>query len=99
VTDLDANRWEALRLAFSPRVRRRATKAALIVGTVLLAINHGDAILSGHIPLARFLRMLLTVVVPYVVSTVSSVGAILDLRKTHAPVSPVSPVSDILSGP
>jgi gamma-glutamyltranspeptidase/glutathione hydrolase len=73
---------EWLRTAFSPPVRRRAVKAALIVGTVLLTINHGDAIVSGNVSLARFLRMILTVIVPYVVSTVSSVGAILDMRKT-----------------
>jgi hypothetical protein len=71
---------EWLRTAFSGPVRRRAIRVALVVGTVLLAINHGDAILSGHIPPVRLLRMILTVVVPYVVSTVSSVGAILDMR-------------------
>ena len=70
---------EWLRIAFSGPVRRRAIKVALVVGAVLLAINHGDAILSGNIPLVRLLRMLLTVVVPYVVSTVSSTGAILDM--------------------
>src|SRR3954463_13520837 len=73
---------EGLRTAFSPPVRRRAVRVALIVGTILLAINHGDAILSGHVSFTRFLRMILTVIVPYVVSTVSSAGAILDMRKT-----------------
>jgi hypothetical protein len=71
---------EWLRIAFSGPVRRRAIKVALVVGTVLLAINHGDAILSGNVPPVRLLRMILTVVVPYVVSTVSSTGAILDMR-------------------
>ena len=72
---------EWLAIAFSGTVRRRALKVALVVGAVLLAINHGDAILSGHISLVRLLRMLLTVTVPYVVSTVSSVGAILDIQR------------------
>jgi hypothetical protein len=72
---------EWLRIAVSGPVRRRAVKVALIVGAVLLVINHGDAILSGRISLVRLLRMLLTVIVPYVVSTVSSVGAILDMRR------------------
>jgi len=71
---------EWLRIAFSGPVRRRALKVALVVGAILLAINHGDAILSGNIPPVRWLRMILTVVVPYVVSTVSSTGAILDMR-------------------
>ena len=71
---------EQLRIALSGPVRRRAIKVALIVGTILLAINHGDAILRGDLPPLRWLRMILTVAVPYVVSTVSAVGAILDLR-------------------
>ena len=71
---------EWLRIAFSGPVRRRAIKVALVVGAVLLAINHGDAILSGNIPLVRLLRMILTVFVPYAVSTVSSTGAILEMR-------------------
>ncbi|HEY2737489.1 MAG TPA: nitrate/nitrite transporter NrtS [Thermoanaerobaculia bacterium] len=75
---------EWLRIAFSGPVRRRALKVALVVGTVLLAINHGDAILSGNISPVRWLRMILTVVVPYAVSTLSSVGAILDMRKPSA---------------
>jgi hypothetical protein len=89
---------EWLRTALSPAVSRRALKMALIVGSVLLIINHGDALLSGHISLSRLLRMLLTVVVPYVVSTVSSAGAILEMRHA-APASPVSPVSDTLLKP
>ena len=69
-------------VAFSATVRRRAFKVALIVGSILLAINHGDALLKGEISLARLLRMILTVIVPYIVSTVSSTGAILELRKS-----------------
>jgi hypothetical protein len=98
------NEW--LRTAFSPPVRRRAIRVALIVGTILLAINHGDAILSGHIPPVRLFRMILTVIVPYVVSTLSSVGAILDMRAgrdetVRGPSSsrPSPSSSDILEGP
>ena len=75
-------------MAFSATVRRRALKVALIVGSILLAINHGDALLKGEISLPRLLRMILTVIVPYVVSTVSSTGAILEMRK--APQAPPS---------
>jgi hypothetical protein len=70
------------RVAFSATVRRRAFKVALVVGSILLAINHGDALLKGQISLSRLLRMILTVIVPYVVSTVSSTGAILEMRKS-----------------
>lgn len=48
---------------------------AVVVGTVLVAINHGDALLRGELDGLRLLRMGLTVMVPYVVSTLSSVGA------------------------
>jgi len=59
----------------------RACKFALVVGAVLIAINHGDAILRGDLDARRVLRMGLTVLVPYVVSTLSSVGATLAQRK------------------
>lgn len=41
-------------------------------------INHGDAILRGDLPTVRLLQMGLTVMVPYMVSTFSSVGAMLE---------------------
>jgi hypothetical protein len=47
-----------------------------VVGAVLIAINHGDAILEGDVPRTRILKMLLTICVPYAVSTLSSVGAL-----------------------
>lgn len=62
-------------LAFAPRVVRRALKYAVIVGTILILINHSDAILRGDLPPARLFRMLLTFAVPYTVSTLSSVEA------------------------
>jgi hypothetical protein len=63
-------------LAFSGPVVRRALLYALVVGSVLIAINHGDALLRDGLTLGRLLRMGLTVLVPYVVSTSSSVGAL-----------------------
>lgn len=64
-----------LRLAMSPTVVRRSIGYAVVVGAILIAINHGDALLNGGITFSRVCRMGLTVVVPYVVSTLSSVGA------------------------
>ena len=66
---------EWLSLATRPAVVRRALGYAIVVGTVLIVINHGDAILRGDLSMARLVRMALTVTVPYVVSTASSVGA------------------------
>ena len=54
----------------------RALRVALLVGTVLIAINHGDRILNGSVAQLDFLKMILTYFVPYGVSTFSSVAAI-----------------------
>lgn len=63
-------------IALRRSVIRRGVAYAVVVGAVLITINHGDAILRGDVPLARLLKMGLTVLVPYAVSTLSSVGAI-----------------------
>ncbi|MCB1053386.1 MAG: nitrate/nitrite transporter NrtS [Acidobacteria bacterium] len=67
-------------LATQKKVVKRALTYALVVGTVLITINHGDAILSGDLNSGRLLKMGLTVMVPYLVSTFSSVGAIRSLQ-------------------
>ena len=64
------------RRASSGLVVHRALKYAVVVGAILIAINHSDAILRGDLPPARLFRMALTVVVPYMVSTLSSVEAL-----------------------
>jgi hypothetical protein len=75
---MSARRW--LAVATERAVVLRACKFALVVGAVLIAINHGDALLAGDVSAGRLLKMGLTVLVPYVVSTLSSVGATLALR-------------------
>ena len=67
---------ESIQIALSFSVVRRALGYAVVVGAVLIAINQGDAILAGDVDLARWLRMGLTAIVPYVVSTLSSVQAL-----------------------
>jgi hypothetical protein len=71
-------RW--IRIACEPAVVRRAVAFAVIVGAILIAINHGDALLRGELGTLRLAKMGLTVLVPYMVSTISSVGAIQGLR-------------------
>lgn len=63
-----------LHLAAHPATVRRAFLTALIVGSVLILINHGPAIISGEITRARLFQMCLTILVPYIVSTTSSVS-------------------------
>ena len=57
-------------------VVRRSRRVALGVGSLLVAINHGDHLLSGGVTTTGWLKMALTFLVPYAVSTYASVGAI-----------------------
>ena len=71
---------EWLSLCISKPVMRRAFYTSLIVGIVLIVINQGDAIIRKQMDSVRLFRMCLTVLVPYVVSTVSSVSTVLSMR-------------------
>jgi hypothetical protein len=66
-------------------VVKRALGYAVVVGCVLISINHGDAILKGDLSGGRLFKMALTVLVPYVVSTLSSVGALRDRGQSQDP--------------
>lgn len=72
---------EWLRIAEEPAVVRRSMKYAVVVGAILITINHGNALFQGSFTGARLLQMGLTMVVPYLVSTASSVGAIREARR------------------
>jgi hypothetical protein len=72
-------------MARSGSVVSRASKYAVVVGAVLIAINHGDAVLRGDLAAGRLWRMGLTVLVPYVVSTLSSVGAMRQMSRGRPP--------------
>jgi len=61
-------------------VVRRSLRVALVVGSLLVAINHGDHLLSGGVTTTGWLKMALTFLVPYAVSTYASVGAIREGR-------------------
>lgn len=73
-----ATLMEWCRLACQPSVVRRGLKFAVVVGAVLIAINHSDAIIRGELKTSNYLKMGLTVIVPYVVSVLSSVGAMME---------------------
>jgi len=72
---------EWFELAKSAPVVRRALGYALVVGAILIGINHGDAILAGGVGREHLFKMGLTVIVPYLVSTFSSVGALRGARR------------------
>ena len=64
-------------LTFGPLVRRSAI-VALIVGTILTAINQGNIIIGGDFPASLYWKIPLTYAVPYCVATT---GAILNGRR------------------
>lgn len=66
----------ALEIATSGPVVRRALGYAVVVGAILISINHFDALLRGDVDTLRGIKMALTVLVPYTVSTLSSVQAL-----------------------
>ena len=65
-----------LQLAMSRPVVLRGLMCALIVGTVLCAINHGDCLLSGTFGWPCAAKSAITALVPYMVSVISSVHAL-----------------------
>lgn len=70
-------------LAFSKKVMPSAIKVALLVGTVLAFINHGEKILSLSLSVEDTLKIGLTYIVPYAVSTWSAVKAIRSNMNTE----------------
>jgi len=64
-----------IKIAMRSEVIRTATKFALVVGLILAIINHGDAMLDGSMQMVDWLKVGLTMIVPYTVSTLSSISA------------------------
>ncbi|PLS21250.1 nitrate/nitrite transporter NrtS [Neptunicoccus cionae] len=54
----------------------RALRIAAIVGVVLALINHGDQLVVGAFSIAMLFKITLTFLVPFCVSTYSSVLAV-----------------------
>ena len=52
----------------------RAIKIAGVVGTLLMIINHGDRLIAGAMEPIHWLKVILTYLVPYFVSTYSSLA-------------------------
>ncbi|MDX8397048.1 MAG: nitrate/nitrite transporter NrtS [Mariprofundaceae bacterium] len=66
---------QRLKVACQPKVVRTATRFALIVGPILVMINHGDMIIDHTMSREEWLKSALTMLVPYIVSTLSSISA------------------------
>lgn len=63
--------WCALR--YAPMLRRSAL-TAVVVGTVLVAINQGATLLAGYFPSTLAWQIPLTYVVPFCVATWGALG-------------------------
>ncbi len=69
-----------LKTARDPAIVRCSMKYAFVVGPVLVAINYGDTIVQGRLSGADMVKIILTMLVPYMVSTFSSVGTMCRMQ-------------------
>ena len=65
-----------LELALTPPVVSRALRIAAVVGTILVAIDQGEVIITGGLTTKTALQIALTYMVPYLVSTYAAVEAL-----------------------
>lgn len=72
---------EWLTIAIRRDVVIRGLKVGAIIGTILVAINRGDAIISGSLDTAAAWKIPMTYLVPYCVSTYAGVSAIIAHRE------------------
>jgi len=68
-----------LSIAFEASILKRSVMVSAFVGTILMIINHGDVILAGNLTMTHIFKIILTYVVPFLVSTYSSVES----KRTH----------------
>ena len=62
-----------LSMAFEASILKRSLIVTFLVGTTLMMINHGDVIISGSVTSTHIFKIVLTYIVPFLVSTYSSV--------------------------
>lgn len=70
-----------LRMALDVKSVSRAAKVSVVVGSILIVINHGDTIIQMRQP--DWVKVLLTYVVPYCVSLWTSIVKGLETYATH----------------
>jgi hypothetical protein len=62
-------------IAFEKTILLRSLRVSFLVGSLLMLINHGELIFAGAMESKHWLKVLLTFLVPYFVSTYSSVAS------------------------
>jgi hypothetical protein len=73
VTSKRGNQHPLIMYCFERSTLWFSIKMALVVGTILGIINHGQAIVTGHFTSDRLLPLLLTYCVPFSVSLFSQI--------------------------
>lgn len=73
------NTW--FEIAAQKNILTRAIKVAVVVGSILMMINYGDIIMSNGLSFKEITKITLTYLVPYCVSTYSSVEAVCAAKK------------------
>lgn len=68
----------------------RSIKTALVVGTILAFINHGQQFLSGNFSLSWIVPMLVTYLVPFAVATYGQVQGKRQRDRLQTSVSTVA---------
>jgi len=78
-------RWnrpvEAIGLFLRGHTLRTAVPTALIVGTVLCAVNQGTILMAGQATTGTWVRMVINYLVPFVVASVGYLGARRAVRR------------------
>ncbi len=69
---------EFIHVAMRATVLKRAIIIALIVGTIIAVINYYDKMIAASLSSSDIIKIAITFLVPYAVSTISSVMAITD---------------------
>ena len=65
-----------LAVAMRPDIFARSVRIALVVGSLLALINHGERIVSGSLDSGAVVKICLTYLVPFGVATWSAVNTV-----------------------
>lgn len=65
--------WRSIR---RPAIFRRCGTIALLVGALLSAVNHGDAIVQGRLDAALWFRIVANFLIPFVVSNLGAMSSL-----------------------
>ncbi len=70
-------------MMFRKDVKMRALKVSLVVGTLLMLINHADTIVNSGLTGNILVKIIMSYLVPYFVSAFSSVQTIQSHNEKH----------------